>query len=260
MAEEKKEVQAKIDTNKQEKLKDKIESQNKDDQLKQLSPEELRGELSNKNADYIFRLQKELAVQGKMSQAEAAAKVDELLPQLVIAQHHGQPASTYYNLSPKLKAADMLKPKKKTAADVPFWQSAVDGALVYIAIFVGLFGVIGLFSNEQKYNSQMGILTLLIVGATMGVFMTKYNEWVLPSGSKNKKIPWTKLILGMVAMLVVLFVLIWILSIPALRVINPVLSGTANIIIAIVAYGIRWLFRRHYQIIGSVFTPAPKNK
>ncbi|WEV51336.1 DUF1129 family protein [Lactobacillus sp. ESL0731] len=263
MAEEKKEEQAKIDTNKQEKLKDKIESQNKDDQVKQLEPAELRKELSNKNSDYVFRLQKELELQGKLSQAEAASKVDEILPQLVVAQHHGQPASTYYNMAPKLKAADMLKPKVRTPADIPFWQYAVDSALLYIAIFVGLFGVIALFQTNQKasaQSSQMGILTLLVVGAMMGVFMTKYNEWVIPAQTGNKKIPWTKLILGMVAMLAILFVLIWVLSIPALRIINPVLSGFANIIVAAVAYGLRWLFRRHYQIIGSVFTPTAKSK
>ena len=260
MAEKKTEEQAKIDTNKQEKLKEKVINQNKDDEVKQMQPAELRKQLSNKNSDYVFRLQKELETQGKMSQEDAQKRVDELLKDLVIVQRHGQPASTYYNMSPKLKAADMLKPKKKKASDIPFWQYATDNALFYVAIFFGLFGLIGLFQKNDKYNSQMGVLTLLIVGASLGVFMTKYNDWVLPNGSKNRKIPWSKLIWGFVLLMGMLFICFGVLGLPALQVINPALPGVYNLIIAAVAYGIRWLFRRHYEIIGSAFSPADKSK
>lgn len=260
MAEKKIEKQAKIDADKQAKLKEKVVNQNKDDEVKQMQPLELRQQLSNKNSDYVYRLQKELEIQGKMSQEDAKARVDALLNDLVIAQRHGQPASTYYNMSPKIKAADMLAPKKRTAADIPFWQYATDNALFYVALFFGLFGLIALFQKNAEYNSQMGVLTLLIVGASLGVFMTKYNDWVLPNGAKNSKIPWSKLILGFVALMLLLFICFWILGIPALRSINPVLPGVYDIIIAAVAYGIRWLFRRHYQIIGSAFSPANKNK
>lgn len=260
MAEKNNEEQSKIDNTKQEKLKEKVASQNMEDEVKQAEPAQLRKQLSNKNSDYVYRLQKELENQGKMGQDDAIKRVDDLLSDLVIAQRHGQPASTFYGMSPKLKAADMLKPKVKTAADIPFWQYAVDSALLYIALFVGLFGVIALFTPSSKNNSQMGILTLIIVGAGMGIFMTKYNDWVLPAGGKNKKIPWAKLILGMLAILLILFVVIYILSIPALQVINPVLPGIYDIIIAVAAYGIRWVFRRHYEIIGSVFNPASRNK
>ncbi|BDR59958.1 DUF1129 family protein [Lactobacillus xylocopicola] len=260
MAEQKNEQEAKVDNNKQEKLKEKVASHNQEEEIRQMTPADLRKQLSNKNADYIFRLQKELEEQGQLSVEEATGRVDALLPDLLIAQRRGQPASTYYNMSPKLKAADLLMPKKKTAADIPFWQYAVDSALLYVAIFVGIFGVIGLFQPNAKENPQMGITTLVIVGAVMGVFMTKYNEWVLPAGSKNKKIPWSKLLLGMGGMILILLACFSILSLPALRVINPILPGTVNVVIAAVAYGIRWYFRRHYEIVGSVFTPSSRSK
>lgn len=260
MAEKNTEEQAKIDNNKQEKLKEKVADQNMEDEVKEMAPAELRQQLSNKNSDYVYRLQKELESQGKMSSADATSRVDELLSDLVIAQRHGQPATTFYGMSPKLKAADMLKPKVKTAADIPFWQYAIDSALLYVALFVGLFGVIALFTPNAKNNAQMGILTLVLVGAVMGVFMTKYNDWVMPASGKNRKIPWARLIIGMAGMLLILFVCIWVLTMPAFRTINPVLPGIYDIIIAALVYGARWLFRRHYQIIGSVFNPAQKNK
>jgi len=74
MAEKKTEEQAKIDTNKQEKLKEKVINQNKDDEVKQMQPAELRKQLSNKNSDYVFRLQKELETQGKMSHEQLLKK------------------------------------------------------------------------------------------------------------------------------------------------------------------------------------------
>ena len=87
---------AKIDTEKQEKLKQKTEREKQDDKIKAASPEELREMLSNKNSDYVFRLQKELEKQGNMSYAESEAKINELLPEIVIAQKHGQPANGLY--------------------------------------------------------------------------------------------------------------------------------------------------------------------
>ncbi|RMC25771.1 MULTISPECIES: DUF1129 family protein [unclassified Lactobacillus] len=260
MAENKQEEQVKIDADQQTKLKDKVANQNMEEQVRQMAPAELRKQLSKKNADYIFRLQKELENQGKLSQETAISKINKLLPDLLIAQRHGQPANNFYNMSPKIKAADILKPKLKTAADIPFWQYAVDSALLYVAIFVGIFGLIALFQPNSKNNSQMGILTLISIGALMGIFMTKYNTWLLPDNGKNKKIPWTKIILGMAGIIVVLYGWIMVLSIPALQVVNPVLPGMTNIIIALIAYGIRWLFRRHFEIVGSVFSPAAKNK
>lgn len=260
MAEKNTEEQTKIDNNQQEKLKEKVATQNLDDEIKQMSPEKLRQQLSNKNSDYVYRLQKELETQGKMSQDDALERVNALLADLVVAQRHGQPATTFYGMSPKLKAADILKPKPRTAADIPFWQYAVDSALLYIALFVGLFGLVGLFSSNVKNGSQMGILSLVVIGAAMGVFMTKYNDWVLPATGEKRKIPWSKLIIGLICMVLILLFCSYVLAIPALQVINPILPGFANLIIAAAAYGIRWLFRRHYQIIGSVFSPAAKNK
>lgn len=263
MAEDKKEeTTSKVDINEQEKLKNKTKIVNKDEEIKQMTAKELRPMLSNKNADYVFRLQKELEEQGKLASAEAEQKVDELLNEIVIAQHHGQPASTYYNMPPKLKAAALLKPKEIGPDDIPSWQYIVDSALLYIAIFVGIFGVIGLFQNDkQAYNSQMGILSLVSIGAIIGWFTVKYNDWILPTAAdKTQKIPWGKVILSMAGLILILFAWLGILSIPALRVINPVLPGIYNIIVAAAAYGIRWLFRRHYHIRWSTFTRTASSK
>ncbi|MDF7639715.1 DUF1129 family protein [Lactobacillus sp. ESL0791] len=263
MAEEKKEeTTSKVDVDEQEKLKNKTAVVNKDEEIKHMTAKELRPMLSNKNSDYVFRLQKELEEQGQMSSEEAAQKVDAHLNEIIIAQHHGQPAGTFYNMSPKLKAAAILKPKEIGPEDIPTWQYVVDSALLYVAIFVGIFGVIGLFqTGKQAYNSQMGILSLVSVGAIIGWFTVKYNDWILPATSdKSKKIPWGRVIVSMLALVVVLFAWLGLLSIPAVQVINPILPGIDNIIVAAAAYGIRWLFRRHYHIRWSTFTRTTSSK
>ncbi len=231
MAEETKreQDQTKINTEKQAKLKKQAELDTQDEKIKQEDPKALREKLSNKNSDYVFRLEKELQKQGSMSRADAVAMTNGLLSEIIIAQRHGTPT----------------------------WQLMVDGALLYLAIFVGLCGILALFQTKnQPYNSQMGILTIASVGILMGIFMVKYNDWLMPQQGKRPSL--VKLILRMLAIAVVLFVWMWILQIPALRVINPVLPAVADIVIAAAAYGVRYLFRKHYNIVGSAFAPRPQ--
>lgn len=258
MAEETKKEQdtSKINVEKQEKLKHQAEVDTRDEEIKKEDPKVLREKLSNKNSDYIFRLEKELQKQGSMSRADAVAMTDGLLSEIIIAQRHGQPANGLYLASPAIKAEQMLHPKKKPVA-TPTWQLMVDGALFYLALFVGLCGILALFQpKNQPYNSQMGILTIVSVGILMGIFMVKYNDWLMPQ--QGKRPSWAKRILRMLVVVIALFVWMWILQIPALRVINPVLPAAADIVIAAAAYGIRYLFRKHYNIVGSTFAPRPQ--
>ena len=263
MAEETKKEQAnnaaKIDTEKQAKLKSEAEAEKRDDQIKNEDPKVLRSKLSNKNSDYVFRLEKELQKQGSLSREEAVQMTDKLLGEIIVAQRHGQPANGLYLASPAIKAEQLLHPKKKPVA-TPFWQLAIDGAMLYLVIFVGFYGIIGLFENsKQPANSQRGILTLSTVGIVMGVLMVKYNDWIMPKNGQRPS--WGKMILGFVGVAAVLFVWIWLLSLPVLRVINPVLPGMANIVIAAIVFGLRYLFRRHYHLVGSAFAPrAPQQR
>ncbi|MGQ5708420.1 DUF1129 family protein [Lactobacillus sp. PSON] len=260
MAEEKQDKTANIDQNKQEKLKAKTEAEEKDSEIKTESPEKLRSMLSNKNSDYVFRLQKELIIQGKISSDKAAEEVNKLLPEIVVAQRHGQPANGLYMASPKIKAQEMLHPKQEAEIDHPFWQRAVDGALLYMVFFIGIFGVIALFTPNTKDNGQMGIVTLASTGALMGIFMTKYNDWIMPVAGKRKKLPFGRMILGIIGLLAILMVWIWLFNLPGLRTINVVLPGGIDLVIAAVIFGIRYLFRKQYNITGSIFAPTPRRK
>lgn len=258
MAEETKQEQtASVDNKKQEKLKRQSEIDNQDEEIKQMDPDKLREKLSNKNQDYVFRLEKELQLQGSLSQIDARQMTNKLLGEIIVAQRHGQPANGLYLASPRIKAEQMLHPEKKPTP-TPFWQLAVDGAGLYLVFFLVLIGVMDVFQPNQSTNSQMGILTVASVGIIMGIIMVRFNDWVVPS--KNGKRSWSKAILSIIGTAGGIFILTWVLSIPALKVINPVLPGSVDLIIAAVVYGLRYLFRKHYHIVGSAFAPRPEAK
>lgn len=201
-------------------------------------------------------MQKELEKQGNLSSEEASQKVNELLPEILVAQRHGQPANSLFMASPVIKADQIVHPvtKPKTIDDLPSWQRAVDNALFWLAIFMGMYGLLGL-ANTKQLNSQNGVLTITVIGILFGVMTSKYNEWIMPQGSKGK-IKWGRAILSLGGLVVVLFVIITLLTLPGIRVINPVLPGFVYLIIAVIAYGVRYFFRKKYHITGSAFGPS----
>lgn len=258
MVEDKKQTVAKIDADKQAKLKAKVESADKDEELKNKPASELRAMLSNKNKDYVFRLQRALVKEG-LSQADAEQKVDALLAEIVVAQHHGQPANGLYMASPSVKAQAILHPevKPKTMMDFPFWQRAVDNILLWMAIFMALYGVMGL-SNSKVANAQNGLLTVIIMCVLLGLFWAKYNEWMMPEAKSNKpKIGWLKLIIYFVIFVFFLMIILGLVSLKAVSVINPVLPGIVYLILAAIAFGGRYLFRKQYGITGNILMPTP---
>ncbi|MDN6028689.1 MAG: DUF1129 family protein [Lactobacillus sp.] len=219
---------------------------------------DLRAQLSNKNNAYVFRLQKELELQGSLTTEAAQARVTALLPEILTAQRRGQTARALYLGTPKQAAARLLHPElDQPAQPAPFWQRAVDSALLYLAIFTGIFGLMNTFQKTAA-NGQMGVLSIASVGILMGVFMTKYEDWVLPNGAKGK-ISWLKLILVSLLLVGGFMVWIFILSLNVIKVINPVLPGMWYVLIAVIAYGVRWYFRKYYGITGSTLGGARMN-
>lgn len=260
MAEENKKNQ-KIDNPQQAKIKAQTEKEKREDALRQMSPAELRKRLSNKNEDYVFHLQKELERQGNMTPEAAENKVDGLLADIVIAQRHGQPANDLYLASPRIKADQILHPHPKSEStnvmDKPFWQRAVDSVLLWLMIFMGFYGLLGVFNTKLNNNYQNGLMTIIVVSAIMGVFLAKYNEWVTPVANGRARIPWPRIIGASIAFVVVAVAIMWILTQPFAHVINPILPGWVYLVLAALLFGARYLFRRYYHIKGSAFAPSP---
>lgn len=240
--------------NQQEVLQHHAAQKDENKKIEQSDSKTLREMLSNKNNDYVFKLEKELQ-KGGLSAAAAKDKVNSLLVEIVIAQKNGQPAYILFGKSPIEEAQELLHPKKEIKP-TKFWQRAVDSGLLYLVIFTAIVGISALASQKETATNQFGIVTLLSVGALFGVLMTYYNDLL---GGKARPKFW-KIILGGLGIMAILVAWITWWQMPFMKPVNPALPGWADLVIAAVAYLGRRVFRTRYHITTSTLLPAPRNK
>jgi Uncharacterized membrane-bound protein conserved in bacteria len=214
---------------KKEEIKNEIYSANADD---------LRKKLSNKNAEYVFKLNKYLMDDG-FKEEEAKDAIDKLLPEIIDNQIKGIPANQLYGPVTQ-RAKDIVHPVKKPKK-TPFWASWVDTSLLFFALFGLLYGIVALTSKKADPNNQTGIVTLVVLSAMWGVLLTWFNNQMkLP---KDKRPGWGITIGYLLVGLVFMFVFLAAMTVvPAT--INPALNAIGYFIAAAVAYGVRFVFRR----------------
>lgn len=235
----------------QEKLKNKSNSGLDEESLKQADPKELRKKLSNKNSDYVFRLEKFLLDSENFSMTQVEPAIDQILPEIIVAQRKGIPASTLYQKSPSEKAREIAHPEPKSPEKQSFWLLALDNALLYLALFGVLYGIVQLTSNgKQQQNGSLGLLTLIVMVAALGMAMAYYTNWMVTPKSKRTA-TWKVVLYGFIA-LMVLFLWVTFSSLPAIKMINPILNPWAEIIIAAIAFVVRYFVRRKYHIVDPV--------
>lgn len=210
-------------------------------------PSELRKQLSNKNEEYIFKLNKRLT-DDDFSEEEAKEVIDNMMPEIIANQIKGIPANQLYGPVSK-KAGDIahpVKPKKKT----PFWALSIDTSLLFFALFGVLYGIVGLTSKKQTTQNQTGIITLILLAAMWGVLLTWFNLQMKKPKSER---PGLLITIGyMGAGLVIMFVFLGIMQyVP--QTINPALNGVVYLVLAVVAYGIRFVYRKYMGITTRGF-------
>ena len=237
---------------KQEKLKKAHEQNSREEEIKKMPPKELRKKLSNKNQDYVFRLEKFLTEDQNYTMDQVKPAIDQILPEIIVAQRKGIPASSLYQKAPKEKAIEIANPQKEAPKN-KFWMHAVDNGLLYFVIFAGFFGVVQLFninSKQQNGVQQMGILTVASVTILFGILMAYYNDLV--TREKSKRPPMWKVVL--IGIFLVGIVMVWITftSMPFLRVINPVLNPWVYIVLAVIAFFVRRWVRQKYHVVDPL--------
>ncbi|PMD73925.1 DUF1129 domain-containing protein [Companilactobacillus nuruki] len=208
---------------------------------------DLRKKLSNKNAEYVFKLNKYLTENG-FKEEEAKEAIDGLLPEMIDNQYKGIPANQLYGPVTQ-KAKDIVHPAKKVKK-TPFWASWIDTSLLFFALFGVLYGIVALTSKKQDPNSQTGIITLIVLSAMWGALLNWFNtKMKLP---KSERPGWGITIGYMVVGLAFMFVFLAAMTVvPAT--INPALNAIGYFIAAVVAYGVRFIFRRTMGIHDRSF-------
>ncbi|GEO78847.1 hypothetical protein FD29_GL000982 [Companilactobacillus mindensis DSM 14500] len=212
--------------------------------------DDLRKKLSNKNAEYIFKLNKYLMDNG-FAEAEAKEAIDGMLPEVVDNQIKGIPANQLYGPVTQ-KAQDIAHPKKPVKP-TPFWASWLDTSLLFFALFGALYGIVALTSKtgaKSNPNNQTGIITLIILSAMWGGLLSWFNNQM--KKPKDQRPGWGMTIGYLVVGLVLMFVFLSAMTlIPAS--INPTLNAVGYFIAAIIAFGLRFGFRQMTGIKERAF-------
>lgn len=230
-------------------------------EISEMSIEELRAELTNKNVDYIFKIHKQL-VDGGYTDADADAKIDTFLAEIIQAQRTGKPANQLYG--PPTVKADLILHAPAKPITIKYWMRSLDWSLLYLVILAAVFGVMGFFTKTTSAASSSGLGTLIIMSVAFGFLLTWFTD-NMPSARKSKdkqaaannedenkkKKPLWRVILLSVGGVFGVMILISFMTVltPAL---NPILPAYGYFIVAAVSYGLRYLFRRHYHIKGRL--------
>lgn len=208
------------------------------EQIYSADPKELRKQLSNKNEEYIFKLNKML-VSDKFSESEATEAIDKLMPEIIENQIKGIPATQMYGPVTK-KAGDIAHPKKPVKK-TPFWALSVDTSLLFLALFGLLYGVISYTNQKSRQADQTGVVTLLILAALWGTLLTWFN--IQMRKPKKERPGWLQTIMYIVIGLVVMMLFMGLSQfIP--HAINPSLNGIGYFVLAVIAFGGRFVYRK----------------
>lgn len=209
--------------------------------------DDLSKKLSNKNAEYVFKLNKRLLDDG-FKEEEAKEVIDGMLPEMIDNQIKGIPANQLYGPVTQ-KAKEIAHPVKKPKK-TPFWGLWIDTALLFFALFGLLYGVVALTSKKTDPNNQTGILTLIVLSLMWGALLTWFNNQMrMP---KSERPGWGKTIGYLALGLVLMFVFLGAMAFVPTT-INPTLNAVGYFVAAVVAYGIRFAFRRYMGIKEKTF-------
>ena len=216
-------------------------------QIYSADADDLHKKLSNKNAEYVFKLNKYLLENG-FKEEEAKEVIDGLLPEMVENQIKGIPANQLYGPVTQ-KAQEIAHPVKKPKK-TPFWGLWIDTALLFFALFGLLYGIVALTSKKADPNNQTGILTLIVLSLMWGALLTWFNDQMrLP---KSQRPGWGKtiayLVVGMVGMFLFLGAMAFVPT-----AINPTLNSVGYFVSAAIAYAIRFGFRKYMGIKERTF-------
>lgn len=216
--------------------------------IEEMTLEQMKSKLSKRNDEYLFKLNKALVESGKTT-TQAQELIDGLVKEVYVNQVKGTPASKLYG--PITQKVDDINNVKKEPKKIPFWMNMVDTTLLFIALFGAMYGIIG-FTDKSgaSQKGQTGIVTLFIVSILWGAILTWFSTQM--KKSKKERPGMLKTIIYMVIGLVIMY---GVLALTALlpQNINPNVTPIVYIIIAIVSFGGRYLFRKKNQITGSSF-------
>ncbi len=216
---------------------------------------ELETQLTKRNEQYIFDLKKSLTAANLSEELQAIA-LDKILPELVAGQKSGSTARQLFGTVSERTEAILTAPiPKKEASKLLMW---LDNVLMLFALLTIVAGIVPLlFKGAKSASEQQGILTLIIASLSGGyafyLIYDKIYRFDRPGADQSKR-PGTLKSMGMMMGIILIWMLFFMGSALIPKSINIPLDPLVTVILGAVAFGVRHLLKKKYNIEGSMFS------
>ena len=214
-----------------------------------VSLDALKTELTNKNEQYIYQLERDLKAAG-FDEAQIEKELSVMLPEIVEKQKAGVTARQLFGTVTERVQSIVAGPVKDPNAKSPDWQIAVDGGLM-VGGFFALIAGITLFLNPEQ-SEAMGVISLImnfIVGGLALLALSKVTPDI--NQPKGKR--------GYIRYLVVssLVMLAWLVLVMGTQLliptsINYVFPAVVYLFIGSGALVLKWYLKKTLDIRGGI--------
>ncbi len=213
--------------------------------------QQLEQQLTKRNSQFVFDLKKALSSTNFTAEKQEQA-LHDILVQLVDGQKKGITARQLFGTA--TECVESLQTKPKVEENKNTGLVILDNSLFlffFLALMTGGLSLLSKSTNTMVY----GIITMILVSVSGGYIfylMDKYiYQYSRPGADKSKRPKMVKII----AILVGAFFLWFILFALATMIptsINIQLDPITNIVLAALAFGVRYLLKRKYNIKGTI--------
>lgn len=214
--------------------------------------------LTAKNSDYVHSVTRGLLIEGKTDE-QVKEILSEIVPQILEAQKTGITARNL--LGTPTEFIEQYKPKigsknvKETNKDPKLM--ILDSILLLLALLSALYGIMMFINNNSGVT--YGITTIVLSAITGGLALYQVYRVQLAITTRKEKTKGFARFKPSILLAVYAIIWIFVTSLGALipLAFNPVLGGIPYVAIAVIAFGIRYLLKRRYNIQSAM---VPRNQ
>ncbi|MCL2112355.1 MAG: DUF1129 domain-containing protein [Streptococcaceae bacterium] len=218
--------------------------------------ENLIEELTAKNKEYIHSVTKQLMLLGK-SDEEIKTILNDILPQIIEAQKNGTIARKL--LGTPTEFAQKYQPK---VADKPVTEKNENPGLMWLdstLLFLGFISVLnGIMAFVSSASPVYGFVTVVLSSAIAGLVMYMMYRFFYRPKADGARQKWNWKGFAATTVSVLLWIAVTVLSGLLPTSVNIQLPAIALIIIGIVAFGVRWLLKRQFNIQSALVSQPRK--
>ncbi|UUV98412.1 DUF1129 domain-containing protein [Vagococcus luciliae] len=225
---------------------------NEELQQKVAENRELEKQLTKKNNQFMFDLNKLLDDGVVIDERQKIEALNTMLKALVEGQKTGITAKQLYGTP--TEAVVFVTTKPATPPKTNFASMWLDNSLLLFTFLAVMTGVLTMISKTPQ--PTQGILSIIIGAMSGGLSFYLIYRYIyiydMPGADKSKR-PGVWKTGGIMALCFIPWLMIFSLSAFIPRAINPSLDPVITIVLGAAAFGVRYLLKKKYNIQGSLF-------